>query len=81
MCDDSLPPPSKSPILGVPLPPILNIQLDSACSDNKNRYVFSFFFLVVHKGVFCKVYINFLIVGYTHDDIDALFGRHNRTKC
>jgi hypothetical protein len=25
--------------------------------------------------VFCEVYINFLIVGHTHDDIDTLFGR------
>jgi hypothetical protein len=37
--------------------------------------VFSFFSLLVHKGVFCEVYINFLIVGHTYEDIDAMFGR------
>jgi hypothetical protein len=49
--------------------------LDNACSGNKNRYVFSFFSLLVHKGVFCEVYINFLLAGHTHEDIDAMFGR------
>ena len=29
----------------------------------------------MYHGVFQEVYINFLIVGYMHDDIDALFGR------
>jgi hypothetical protein len=75
MCDGSLPPPPAAPVLGAPLPPVLNIQLDNACSDNKNRYVFSFFSLLVHKGVFREVYINFLLVGHTHKDIDAIFGR------
>ena len=27
------------------------------------------------KKIFCEVYVNFMIVGYTHNDIDALFGR------
>jgi hypothetical protein len=56
MCEGSLPPPPTIPILAAPLPPVLNIQLDNACSDNKNRYVFSFFSLLVHKRVFRKVY-------------------------
>jgi hypothetical protein len=75
MCDGSHPPPPATPVLGAPLPPILNIQLDNACFDNKNRYVFSFFSLLVHKGVFREVYINFLLVGHTHEDIDTMFGR------
>ena len=29
----------------------------------------------MYHGVFQEVYINFLIVGHTHDDIDALFGK------
>jgi hypothetical protein len=75
MYNGSLSPPPTTPILGAFLPPVLNIQLDNACSDNKNQYVFSFFSLLVHKGVFCEVYINFLIVGHTHEDIDAMFER------
>jgi hypothetical protein len=31
--------------------------------------------LLVAKGIFREVYVNFMLVGYTHDDIDALFGR------
>jgi hypothetical protein len=62
-------------IMGAPLPPVLNVQFNNACSDNKNRYVFSFFSLLVQKGVFHEVYVNFLLVGHTHKDIDALFGR------
>ena len=54
---------------------LVALFLDDACSNNKNRYVFSFFYLLIHKGVFCEVYINFLIIGHTHEDIDAMFGR------
>jgi hypothetical protein len=75
MCEASLPPAAADPIMAAPLPPVLNVQLDNACSDNKNRYVFSFFSLLVQKGVFREVYINFLLVGHTHEDIDAMFGR------
>jgi hypothetical protein len=36
MCDGSFPPPPATSILGTPLPLVLNIQLDNACSNNKN---------------------------------------------
>ena len=75
ICIGSLPDPLATLISMVSLPPVLNLQLDNASGDNKNRYVFSFCSLLVHKGIFRKVYINFLIVGHTHDNIDALFGR------
>jgi hypothetical protein len=75
ICEGSLPPPPGSRVEAATLPPVLNMQLDNACSDNKNRYVFSFFSLLVHKGVFREVYVNFLLVGHTHEDIDAMFGR------
>ena len=31
-----------NPIAIVPLPPVLNLQLDNASGDNKNHYVFAF---------------------------------------
>ena len=34
-----------------------------------------FCLLLTYHGVFQEVYIFFLIVGHTHNDIDALFGR------
>ena len=68
-------PPPDIPILAKPLPPILNVQMDNAISDNKNIYVFCFWSLFVTKCIFREVYVNFMLVGYTHDDIDALFGR------
>ena len=35
------------------LPPILNVQMDNAVGDNKNRFVFCFWSLLVAKRVFC----------------------------
>ena len=58
----------------MPLPPILNVQMDNAISDNKNIYVFCFWSLLVTKCIFCEFYVNFMLVGHAHDDIDALFG-------
>ena len=75
MCDASLPPLLEVLVLATPLPPILNLQMDNATRDNKNRYVFYFWSLMVAKKNFCEVYVNFMIVGHTHDDINALFGR------
>ena len=75
MCMDPPNPPLDIPIPVKLLPPILNVQMDNAVSDNKNIYVFCFWSLIVAKCIFCKVYVNFKLVGHTHDNIDALFGR------
>jgi hypothetical protein len=75
MCLGSLAAPSIEPVPAKQLPPILQMQLDNATGDNKNRYVFAFFSLLVHLGIFREVYVNFLLVGHTHEDIDAMFGR------
>ena len=71
----SLPPLPEVLVPATPLPPILNIQMDNATGDNKNRYVFCFWSLLVAKKIFCEGYVNFMIVGHMHDVIDALFGR------
>ena len=75
MCTSFLPLLAAEEVLAKPLPPMLNLQLDNATGDNKNRFVFAFCSLLTYHGVFQEVYINFLIVGHTYDDIDALFGR------
>jgi hypothetical protein len=49
--------------------------MDNATGDNKNRFVFCFWSLLVAKGIFREVYVNFILVGHTYNDIDALFGR------
>ena len=72
---DPLDPPLDISILVKPLPPILNVQMDNVVSNNKNKYVFCFWSLLVAKCIFCKVYVNFMLVGHTCNDIDALFGR------
>ena len=74
-CLDSLLPPPDEPLPPKPLPPVLMLQLDNCSGDNKNRYVFGFCSMLVYKGIFREVYINFLIVEHTYEDIDALFGR------
>ena len=75
MCLDSLLSLPEEPVPAKNLPPVLTLQLDNCSRDNKNRWVFAFCSLLVYKGIFCEIYINFLIVGHTHEDIDALFGR------
>jgi len=74
-CNSSLPRVSDPPQVATPLPPILHVQMDNAASDNKNRFVFCFWSLLVANKIFREVYVNFMLVGHTHDDIDALFGR------
>ena len=68
----SLPPQPETVVQATPLPPILNVQMDNATGDNKNRYVYAFWSLLVAKRIFHEVYVNFMIVGHTHDDMDAL---------
>ena len=57
------------------LPRTLLLQLDNCGSENKNRYVFAYLSLLVARGVFDTVQLGFLMVGHTHEDIDALFSR------
>ena len=54
VCKSSLQPPLEHPILAMPLPPILNVQMDNAIGDNKNRFVFYFWSLLVAKRSFEK---------------------------
>jgi hypothetical protein len=75
MCEAAMPPLAGTPSAATPLPPILNVQMDNATRDNKNRFVFCFWSLLVAKDIFIEVYVNFMLIGHTHDDIDALFGR------
>ena len=57
----------------VPLPKKLFLQLDNSAKDNKNRYVMAFCSLLSARRVFKEVTVGFLIVGHTHEDIDAYF--------
>jgi len=75
MCKASLPPPPMTLVLATPLPPILHMQMDNVTGNNKNRYVFCFWSLLVANKIFLEVFVNFMIVGHTHDNINALFGR------
>ena len=73
MCTSSLPLQTAKQVPMKPLPLVLNLQLDNARGNNKNRFVFAFCSFLTYHGIFQEVYINFLIVDHTHDDIDALF--------
>ena len=55
MCTSSLPPQAAKQVSAKPLPPILNLQLDNASRDNKNRFVFEFCLLLTYHGVFQEV--------------------------
>ena len=79
-CSASIPPGSSNgvpqPILGrpaVPLPKKLFLQLNNSAKDNKNRYVMAFCSLLTARRIFKEVTVGFLIVGHTHEDIDAHF--------
>jgi hypothetical protein len=55
-------------------PKILFLQVDGCIGDNKNRTLFAYAGWLVAQGNFKEVHINFLLVGHTHEDIDAIFG-------
>ena len=61
-----------------PLPDVLYLQLDNCWGDNKNAWMLAFAHYLVEARVFEKVVINFLVVGHTHEDIDAKFGELSR---
>ena len=55
------------------LPEHLWIQADNCSGENKNHYVLGFCAWLVAQGVFKTVQLNCLLVGHTHEDIDAFF--------
>ena len=57
------------------LPKTLTLQLDNTTGQNKNNYLLAFLALLVGWKVFENVYVNFLPVGHTHEDIDQMFSR------
>ena len=57
------------------LPTHLFLQLDNCASENKNRALFTFLAALVASGMFQTVYVNYLLVGHTHEDIDQMFSR------
>ena len=66
-------PPSIPGRPAVPLPKKLFLQLDNSAKDNKNRYVMAFCSLLTVRRIFKEVTVGFLVVGHTHEDIDAHF--------
>ncbi|CAM6083473.1 unnamed protein product [Calypogeia fissa] len=67
----------------IPLPRHFHLQMDNSAKDNKNQTVIAFCSQLVGQGVFETVTLSFLMVGHTHEDVDALFSRvgqriHNR---
>ncbi|KAL3684121.1 hypothetical protein R1sor_002143 [Riccia sorocarpa] len=58
-----------------PLPPVFMLQMDNSAKDNKNVHVLAFCSELVIRGVFEIVEVNFLMVGHTHKDVDALFSK------
>ena len=57
----------------IPFPKKLYLQLDNSTKDNKNKYLMAFLSLLTTRGVFKEIQVGFLLVGYTHKDIDAYF--------
>ena len=54
---------------GGSLPPILYVQADSA-GDNKSQWLVCWLAWLVHAGYVQEVYLSFLVVGHTHEDVD-----------
>ena len=59
------------------LPSNLYAQFDSA-GDNKNQWMIAFLGCLVLKKSFRDVFANMLIVGHTHEDVDAEFSIGSR---
>ncbi|XP_074662021.1 uncharacterized protein LOC141914665 [Tubulanus polymorphus] len=55
------------------LPPILYLQADNTCRENKNRYLLAFLELFVRLGICHETNLSFLSVGHTHEDVDQMF--------
>ena len=52
--------------------PVWHVQLDNA-SDNKSRWILGFFAWCIKRGWVREVRLSMMMVGHTHEDIDAMF--------
>jgi hypothetical protein len=48
------------------------LQLDNTCKQNKARFLMAFLGDLVSRGIFREIYVSFLPVGHTHEDIDQV---------
>ena len=78
-CIDLLPPITNCSTVPVPLPHKLYLQLDNFAKDNKNQFLMAFLSLLIYRGVFKEIQVGFLLVGHTHEDIDAYFSHLSKT--
>jgi hypothetical protein len=60
-------------------PEVLYLQLDNASGPNKNDTLISFLSMLVHRGIFRKVKINFMLTGHTHGIVDQMFSHYSTT--
>jgi hypothetical protein len=56
------------------LPQKLLFQMDNSVKDKKIKYLLAFLSLLIARDVFEEVWLGFLVVGHTHEDIDGCFG-------
>lgn len=57
------------------LPLVLFVQADNCSRENKNKYFMSYLEMLVAMGVVVEVFVSFLPIGHTHEDIDQVFSR------
>ena len=67
------------PIDLILLPRNLYLQLNNCAKDNKNQFIMVFISMLTLYGVFKKIKVGFLLVGHTHEDIDAYFSHLSKT--
>ena len=46
--------------------------------DNKNKFMFAYWSLLVAKGTIKEVIVTFILVGHMYDDIDTSFGQWSK---
>jgi hypothetical protein len=52
----------------------LFLQMDNCVKDNNNHHLLAFLYFLIATKVFEEMQLGFLVVGYTHEDIDGNFG-------
>ena len=57
------------------LPEVLYLQADNCYRESKNKFMLGFCELLVQLNIFREVHLSFLLVGHTHEDIDAMFSK------